>query len=53
MKEIITYVYLDLAPDGNYQAVFDQLSALEKKGIIGFETCEARVVGSFDDVQED
>lgn len=44
---------LDLAPDGNYQAVFDQLSALEKKGIIGFETCEARVVGSFDDVQED
>jgi hypothetical protein len=44
---------IDLEPDGDYQVTFDQLSAFEEKGIIGFETCEARVAGSFDDVQED
>lgn len=46
------YFSLDMAPEGNYQAVFDQLDAWEQRGLLGFETCEARMEGSFDDVPE-
>lgn len=44
------YFSLDMQPNGNYQAVFDRLDELEKENILGFETCEARVEGSFDDL---
>jgi hypothetical protein len=40
---------LDIAPDGDYEAVCDQLSAWEKDGVLEYETCEERVAGSFDD----
>ena len=46
------YIALDLKSDGNYHAVYDKLEELLKKNIIGFETCEARVKDSFDDVPE-
>jgi hypothetical protein len=39
---------LDVAPDGDVDAVIDLLSRLEKRDVLGFETCEARVRGSFD-----
>jgi hypothetical protein len=40
---------LDVAPDGDVDAVLDRLEWLEKRDILGFETCEARARGSFDD----
>lgn len=46
------YFSLDMQPHGNYQAVFDRLGELEKENILGFETCEARMEGSFDDLPE-
>ena len=47
------YFSLDMQPHGNYQAVFDRLDELEADDILGFETCEARIEGSFDDLPED
>ncbi|MBW1296375.1 DUF4265 domain-containing protein [Aquimarina litoralis] len=44
---------LDMQPNGNYQDVFDRLDELEKENILGFETCEARIEGSFDDLLEE
>ena len=44
---------LDMRPEGNYHNVFDRLTELEEQNIIGFETCEARVEGSFDDSPEE
>jgi hypothetical protein len=41
---------LDIPPDRNYQAVCDQLWEWEGLGLLEYETCEARVPGSFDDV---
>jgi hypothetical protein len=41
---------LDIPPEGNYQAVCDQLWRWEQEGLLEYETCEARVEGSFDDV---
>lgn len=46
------YFSLDMQPEGNYQAVFDKLDELMKENILGFETCEARIEGSFDDLPE-
>lgn len=46
------YFSLDMQPKGNYQAVFDRLDELEKENVLGFETCEARIEGSFDDLPE-
>lgn len=46
------YFSLDMQPNGNYQAVFDRLDELEKENILGFETCETRIEGSFDDLPE-
>lgn len=47
------YLSLDMQANGNYQAVFDRLDELEKENILGFETCEARIDGSFDDLPEE
>lgn len=44
---------LDMQSNGNYQDVFDRLDELEKENILGFETCEARIEGSFDDLLEE
>lgn len=46
------YFSLDVKPEGNYDAVFDKLVEFEQNGILGFETCEARVEGSFDALPE-
>ena len=46
------YFSLDMRPEGNYQTVFDKLEGLEKKKVLGFETCESRLEGSFDDLPE-
>lgn len=43
---------LDIAPEGNYQAVCDQLWQWEQEGLLEYETCEARVEGSFDDAPD-
>jgi ribosome maturation protein Sdo1 len=34
------YVALDMAPEGNYQAIFDKLEEYADQEILGFETCE-------------
>ena len=47
------YFALDMQPEGDYQAIFNRLDELEKQNLLGFETCEARVEGSFDDAPED
>jgi hypothetical protein len=39
---------LDVAPDGDLGAVVDHLESLERRNVLGYETCEARVRGSFD-----
>ena len=44
-----TFFAIDVAPDGDYAAVCDQLAAWEKQGVLEYETCEARIEGSFDD----
>jgi hypothetical protein len=48
-----TFVALDMKPEGNYQAIFDKLDEFFEKGILTFETCEARIEGSFDDLPEE
>jgi Domain of unknown function (DUF4265) len=40
---------IDVEPDGDYQAVYDRLQVWQDEGLVDFETCEARVEGSFDD----
>jgi Domain of unknown function (DUF4265) len=40
---------IDVAPGGDYQGVCDQLAAWESEGALDYETCEARIAGSFDD----
>lgn len=47
------YVALDMAPEGNYQAIFDKLEEYADQDILGFETCESRLEGSFDDLPEE
>jgi len=44
-----SFFALDVAPDGDVDAVIERLEWLEKRDVLGFETCEARVHGSFDD----
>ena len=48
-----TQYTLDIPPDRNYQAVCDQLVEWEGSGLLEYETCEARVPGSFDDAPRD
>lgn len=45
-------VAIDIKANGNYNAVYDQLEEYIEKGFLSFETCEARVKGSFDDIPE-
>jgi hypothetical protein len=47
------YVSLDMKPEGNYQSVFDMLEQYEQQEFLGFETCEARIDGGFDDLPEE
>ena len=47
------YFSLDMQPSGDYQAVFDRLEELEQENVLGFETCEERMEGSFDDLPEE
>lgn len=42
-------VAIDVHPEANYQGVCDKLWELEQEEILEYETCEARVPGSFDD----
>ena len=44
------YLSLDIKPTGDYQAVFDKLDELIEKDVLEFETCEAKIDGSFDDL---
>ncbi|SFU55567.1 protein of unknown function [Pustulibacterium marinum] len=44
-----TYVALDMKPQGVFKEVFAVLNKLVENGILSFETCEARVFGTFDD----
>ncbi len=46
-------VAIDIHPEANYQAICDKLWELEQKEILEYETCEARVLGSFDDAPSD
>ena len=42
------YFALDLEPEASVDAVRDQLDVWEAEGTLEYETCEARVPGSFD-----
>ena len=41
------YFALDVAPEGDYEAVLSQLHDWEAQDLLSFETCEARVEGGF------
>jgi len=43
------YFAIDVEPAGDYAAVRAQLDEWEAAGLLEYETCEARVPGSFDD----
>ncbi len=43
-------VAIDIKPTGDHIAVYDQLDEYEQAGFLSFETCEARIEGSFDDI---
>ncbi len=47
------YFSLDLQPEGNYQAVFDKLDEFMERDLLGFETCDAKTEGSFDDLLDE
>jgi hypothetical protein len=42
------YVALSVAPNGDYDAVYDKLTKLEQNGLLEFETCEAKNSNNFD-----
>lgn len=42
---------LNVTPEGDFDQLFAALEALEEKNVLIFETCEARVEGSFDDAE--
>lgn len=46
-------VAIDIEPEGSYEDVYDQLQEWEDVGLLSFETCEAREIGSFDDLLEE
>ena len=48
-----TNISIDIKPDGDYVAIYDQLDKFANSGYLSFETCEARADGSFDDLPED
>lgn len=51
--QTLLYFSLDIQPDGDYLAIYNILKEYVNNGVIAwFETCEARVEGSFDDIPE-
>lgn len=46
-------VAIDVKAGGDYNAVYDQLEEYIDKGFLSFETCEARIEGSFDDALDE
>lgn len=44
-----SYFAIDVEPEGDYAAVRAQLDEWDADGLLEYETCEARVPGSFDD----
>ncbi len=48
-----TLYALDIPPNQDYQAFCDQLWSWEESGLLVYETCEARVPGSFDGAPQD
>jgi hypothetical protein len=48
-----SFFAIDVNADGNYEAVCGRLYEWEKNGLLEYETCEARVPGSFDDAPEE
>ncbi len=46
-----TFVCINVPPEASYAAIRQYLD--EASGALAYETCEARVVGSFDDVASD
>lgn len=47
------YLALDLEPNRDYESVLYKLDEFEEQEILEYETCEARVEGSFDDSPEE
>lgn len=43
-----SYFAVDVDPEGDYGGVCERLAAWEEEGLLEYETCEARVPGSFD-----
>ena len=43
------YFAIDIAPTGDYEGTCARLDEWSDQGILDYETCEARVPGSFDD----
>jgi len=43
---------IDIEPEGDYNAACDRLAAWEAEGLLGYETCEQRAAGRFDDGPE-
>ncbi|MEM9907888.1 MAG: DUF4265 domain-containing protein [Cyanobacteria bacterium P01_D01_bin.44] len=48
-----TNVSIDIEPSGDHIEIYDQLDEYENQGYLSFETCEARVEGSFDDTPDE
>jgi hypothetical protein len=46
-------VAIDIKPTGDHISIYDLLDSYEEKGLLSFETCEARSEGSFDDLPEE
>lgn len=46
-------IALDIEPDADYKVICDKLWELEQKGVLEYETCEARVPNGFDDANEE
>jgi hypothetical protein len=44
------YFALDLEPEAHVDAVRDRLDGWAAEGLLAYETCEERRLGSFDDV---
>jgi uncharacterized protein DUF4265 len=47
------YFAIDVEPEGDYDAIRARLEGWEAGGVLGYETCEPRVQGSFDDLPEE
>ena len=48
-KATASYLAVDVAPDGDMAGLRAELDRWEEQGVLFYETCEARVPGSFDD----